>query len=380
MIKSLSKSTRYLVLVLVLISLVALTVAASDLIAPLAISALLAWLLNPAVTLFDNRTKLKRQWAVLIVYLFSLAIIITLGILLAIFAPSQIYNAAKDFQNLSVVVVQQIEEHSARTFTLLGYQVNPAEIVSNITVDTSQFMRPDIILEWLRAASTNLTWILVIILTTFYLLQDWPRLRDWLIRLAPDHYQSDFQRVYKEVKDVWQRYLRGQLRLSLIIGALTTLLLTSVGLPGAVVFGILAAIFDVILTVGPLIVMAAAAAVALLAGSSFLPLSNAWFTLLVLAVFALIQIFENVWLRPRVMGQSLNMHPGVIFVGIVGALSMAGIFAALIVVPVLGSTAVIGHYIHAKIMDIPPWPDVQITPAIPPESGEEASLNRDKVP
>ena len=373
MSKSWSKTTRYLVLVLVLISLVALAVAASELIAPLAISALLAWLLNPAVTLFHNRTKLKRQWTVLIVYLFSLALIVALGVLLALLAPSQINNVAKDFQDLSIVVVQQIEEHSTRTFTLLGYPVNPAEIVSNITVDTSQFMRPDIILEWLRAASTNLTWILVIILTTFYLLQDWPRLRDWLIGLAPEHYQGDFQRVYEEVKDVWQRYLRGQLRLSLIIGALTTLLLTSVGLPGAVVFGILAAIFDVILTVGPLIVMAAAAVVALLAGSTFLPLSNAWFTLLVLGVFALVQIFENVWLRPRVMGQSLNMHPGVIFVGIVGALSMAGIFAALIVVPMLGSTAVVGHYVHAKIMDIPPWPDVILTsdtgetpPAAPP--------------
>lgn len=365
MSKSWSKTTRYLALVLVIIFLVAMAVAARQLIGPLAVSALLAWLLNPAVAFFSNHTKLKRHWSVLIVYLVSLAIIIALAIILALVAPSQIQSIATELQDAYLVVFEQIETQYAKPIYLFGFELNLAEIVDDIPIDSSFLVRPDIVWQWIVAASTNLTWLLVILVTTFYLLQDWPRLREWLISLGPEAYQGDFRRVYEEVRGVWQRYLRGQLRLSLMVGFLTTLLLTTVGLPGAVAFGILAAIFDVILTIGPLIVMAAAAVVAFFAGSTYLPISNLWFMLLVLGIFALIQSVENVWLRPRIMGSSLNMHPGVVFVAIVGALSLAGILAALIVVPVVGSTAVIGHYIHAKIMDIPPWPDVQITSTVP---------------
>ena len=302
--------------------------------------------------------------------LLALAAIVAIGVTLALACPSQISNIADDAEEIYVVVLEQLETTLSQPIIILGTELQPQTLIDNIPIDGSALVRPDIIWEWLRSASTNLTWILVIIISTFYLLQDWPRLREWLIGLGPDAYQSDFRRVYDEVRTVWQRYLRGQLRLSFLIGFLTTLILAAIGMPGAVVFGILAAIFDVILTVGPVIVAAAAAVVALIAGSTYIPISHLWFMLIVIGVFALIQAAENVWIRPRIMGSSLNMHPGVVFVGIIGALSLAGIFAALIVVPVLGSTAVIAHYIHAKIMDIPPWPDVQISSQLPPDEPE----------
>jgi predicted PurR-regulated permease PerM len=375
MSKSWSKTTRYIGLILVLIFLVAFVFAARELIGPLAISALFAWLLNPAVTFFNNRTKLERHWAVLIVYLFSLLIIIALATTLAILAPSQINNIAADVQEMYVVIYQQLEEQFSRPIIIFGTEFQPQALIDSIPLDTSALVRPDLVWEWITSASTNLTWILVILVSTFYLLQDWPRMREWLIGLGPDAYHSDFRRLYDEVKNVWQRYLRGQFRLSLIIGFLTALLLAAIGMPGSIVFGILAAIFDVILTIGPLIVAAGAALVAIIAGSTYLPISNLWFMLLVLGIFALIQAVENVWLRPRIMGSSMNLHPGVVFIAIIGALYMAGILAALIVVPVLGSTAVIAHYIHAKIMDIPPWPDVQISSQLPPDEPEPESYS-----
>ena len=367
MSKSWSKTTRYIVLILLLIATVAFIVAAKDLIVPLAISALLAWLLNPAVSFFNSRTKLKRQWGVLIVYLVSLAIIIALGVTLALLAPSQISNIADDVEEIYVAVFQQLEDTLSQPIMLMGTELHPQALIDNFPLEASSLVRPDIIWECIRSPSTNLTWILVIIISTFYLLQDWPRLREWIISLGPDAYQSDFRRVYDEVRTVWQRYLRGQLRLSLMIGFLTTLILAGIGMPGAIVFGILAAIFDVIMTVGPVIVAVAAGLVAIIAGSTYLPISNLWFMLLVIGVFVLIQGVENVWLRPRIMASSMRMHPGIVFVGIIGALSLAGIFAALIVVPLLGSTAVIAHYIHAKIMDKPPWPDVQISSQVAPD-------------
>ncbi len=363
MSKSWSKTTRYLVLIVALIAVVAVAAAARDLFAPLAISALLAYVLNPVVIFFNRTNKLKRPWAVLIVYLSAIALIIAAGAVLALLAPNQIGNLAVELQSVVQQVAVQVEDRLSTPVFIFGYQITLDTLVQNAPSFSAGFVRPDIVIEWLQAASTNLGWILVILVTTYYLLQDWPRLRDWLVGLAPADYADDSRRLYLEIRDVWQRYLLGQLRLSLMVGFLTGLVLTAVGLPGAIAFGILAAIFDVILTIGPAFVMLGAAIVAYFAGSSFLPLAPVWFTLLVLGLFSLIQAVENVWLRPRVMGQSLKMHPGVVFVAVIASLSLAGILAALIIVPVLGSTAVIGRYLYAKIVDIPPWPPEPEAPA-----------------
>jgi hypothetical protein len=51
------------------------------------------------------------------------------------------------------------------------------------------------------------------------------------------------------------------------------------------------------------------------------------------------------------------MHPAVVFVAIIGSLAMAGVLVALIIIPVLGSAAVIGRYVYAKILDIDAWPE-----------------------
>jgi predicted PurR-regulated permease PerM len=275
---------------------------------------------------------------------------------LALLAPNQINTITTEMQDLMQQVVTQLEQRLATPITFFGYSLTFNALVQNIPVISAGMVRPDVVWQWLQAASTNLGWILVILVSTYYLLQDWGRLRTWLINLMPDGYREDAERLYLEIREVWQRYLRGQLRLSFIVGVLTALLLAAVGMPGSIAFGILAAIFDVILTIGPAFVMISAAVVAYITGSTYLPISPLWFALLVLGLFSLVQSVENIWLRPRVMGQSLNMHPGIVFVAIIAALSLAGILVALIIVPLMGSTAVIARYLHAKILDVPPWP------------------------
>ena len=147
----------------------------------------------------------------------------------------------------------------------------------------------------------------------------------------------------------------------LIVGLATGITAMLIGLPGALAFGVLAGLFDIILSVGPLIVMIIGAIVAYVAGSNHLDISNFWFAVLVLVLFGGINVVENIWLRPRIMGNSLRLHPSIVFVAVVGALALAGILTALIIVPVIGSVLVVGRYLYCKILDIDPWPDAAET-------------------
>jgi len=119
--------------------------------------------------------------------------------------------------------------------------------------------------------------------------------------------------------------------------------------------GLLAGLLDLIPSLGPTATMVVAALVAWFEGSTYLPLSNAWFTLVVIALYTLVQLVENVWLHPRIMERSLRLHPGLVFVAVVGALTLAGALVALIIVPLIGSTIVVGRYVHRKMLGLEPW-------------------------
>jgi len=213
-------------------------------------------------------------------------------------------------------------------------------------------------LGFLGGLTTNLLWVLLILVTTYYLLRDGPRISTWFVRLAPERLQSDIERLFFETDYVWSAYLRGQLTLSLIIGVMTAIVTAAVGLPGALVLGLLAGIFDVIPSLGPTVAGAISVVVALFLGSTYLPLSNFVFGLIVLAVFIVIQQIENIWLRPQIMGHSLSIHPAIVFVSVLGALAVVGVLGALVIIPVVATLSLVGRYFHRRLLGKDPWAGV----------------------
>ncbi|MCP4359755.1 MAG: AI-2E family transporter [Chloroflexi bacterium] len=352
MSKSWSRSTRYLILILALICMGWFLSQSRALLGPLAISALLAFILNPLVSLVHERLKLARAIVVLLVYLVSLAVIVTVGVIVVQLISEQ---TASLFMQLQEIADQIQDEYLTQTVSFFTFQIQPAALLSQSANASIDFIQADLIIQVAQATTTNVGWVLVVIITTYYLLLDWANLRDWLFRWLPDSYEGDGRRLYDEVKQVWRRYFQGQLRLSLIMGFFTALGAFIIGLPGAILFGILAAVFDVLLSVGPAIVLVIATAVAFIVGSNSLDISNILFALLVLAVLGLIQIVENIWLRPRIMSNSLNIHPAIIFIAIIASLALAGVLTALVIVPVIASVAIIAKYIYFKLFEMDPW-------------------------
>lgn len=351
--KSWSITTRYFVLILLLGGLLWLAVSAQDLIGPLAISGLLAYVLNPLVNRVSSRSRLTRQNVVLLVYVVFLAALIAIAAIIAPIVPDQIAKLADQLETIMV----QVQSVVGRPIIIFGLELPMDAILANWPALTQGVTRPDLLISVLSATSTNLVWVMVVVVTTYYLLLDWRSLREWLLGIVPGPYQSDIRRLYGEVRDVWGRYFAGQLRLMLVVGVLTGLSAAVIGLPGALAFGVLAAVFDIILTVGPLIVTIIAGIVAFVSGSTFLPLSNFWFMVLVVGVFSVIQLLENMWIRPRIMSDHLRLHPAVVFVAVVSSLAMAGILTALIIVPLISSALVVGRYLQCKIFNLDPWPD-----------------------
>jgi len=77
---------------------------------------------------------------------------------------------------------------------------------------------------------------------------------------------------------------------------------------------------------------------------------------------------KNFFVRPIIMGRSVHMNEGVVFIAIIIATILEGILGALLIVPVLASLVVIAGYIQRKILGLPAFEDDGSTQFVtPPE-------------
>ena len=348
-----SRNTRTLALAAAIIFVIWIIYLARSMIGPLVVAALLAYVLNPLITFINMRTHLPRSLVVTLFYLLSLTVLVGLSIIFTPFLAQQAQELTDELEGISM----RLQTEMAPTTAVLGIDIPLRDILADFVSAPESFVESDRIIQVVNTATTNIVWVAIILIVTFYLLLDWDKLREWMIQLAPPTYQPDVRRLYGRIKDIWQAYLRGQLVLMVVIGLLTGICLAIVGMPGAAALGLLTGILDAILSIGPVIAMLIAALVAWFEGSTYLPIDNTWFVLIVLGIYGLIQALENVWFRPRVMGRQLNMHPAVVFLGIIAALSLVGAVGALIVLPVMGTVGVVGSYLRCRILGLHPFPE-----------------------
>jgi predicted PurR-regulated permease PerM len=346
---------RYIVGITSFVLLVAFLIYARDAVTNLAVAAFVAYLINPAVVYLSTRTRMTRVAAVNLVYFSAVVLLIGLpATLLPIFADEaqivieDILDLANQLrQTLSSPIrigglVFHLEEWGRGIFEVQNAVLSPI---------------PEQALQWLETTSVGVLWFLVILVSVHLFLSQWPAMRDWLINLAPRPYRPEMQELYNRIKRVWMAYLRGQIVLMVIVGAVFTLAWLILGIPGALVLGLVAGLFTLVPDVGPFLAMVLAAGVALLEGSTWIPLSNFWVTGIVLIVYLFLINLKNFFLRPYIMGRSVHMNEALVFIAIIIATILKGILGALLVVPLLATVVVIGGYIQRRVLGLPPFED-----------------------
>jgi predicted PurR-regulated permease PerM len=322
-----------------------------SLLSPLVISCLIAYLLYPGVTWLSNRTRINRRIIVPIVYL---SFLVTTILVVTFIAPIII----DQFLLLADQIVRLPELLETTKHTLersLGFSIPIEMYMNEFGANLVQLLKPERIFRLIQGASTNIVWILITIIASFYLLRDWERLREWGFRLAPQHLEPDLRRLHQEIKSVWHTYLRGQLLIMAILGILSGIGAAVIGIPGALFLGFLAGSLALIPTLGPMTATIIAAILAWTQGSHSWEISNFTTTLLVVIIFQGIQLFEGLWLTPQVMGRRLNLHPGLVLIAIVGTLFTLGALMALIIIPLIVSFEIVFRFIRRLQTGFYPW-------------------------
>jgi predicted PurR-regulated permease PerM len=151
---------------------------------------------------------------------------------------------------------------------------------------------------------------------TFYLLRDWDGLKDRIAALLPERARGRVVPLVAEYDHLLSRYLRGQVTVALIIGTLTGLGLLLLGFPYAILLGVVVAVFSVVPYMGLVLSLIPAVFIALVSGNVGISL------LKVAVVYGATQALEGTVISPRIVGESVGLHP----VWVVLALAVGGFF------------------------------------------------------
>lgn len=360
-----SLSFRYLMGILFFAALIAFIFYAHDAVRNLVIAAFIAYLINPAVVYLSTSTRMSRTAAVNTVYFSALILLVGVPATLAPIFYDEAQIVIQDILNLS----NQLRQVLSRPVHVGGLVFHLEEWGQSLFQVQNAFLTPlpEEALELLETTSVGVLWFLVILVSVHLFLSQWPNIRNGVIAFAPSPYRAELRELYRRIRRVWMAYLRGQIVLMVIVGVVFTITWTILGIPGALVLGVIAGLFTLVPDVGPFLAAVLAAGVALLEGSTWIPLSNFWVAGLVVAVYLVLINLKNFLLRPYIMGRSVHMNEALVFIIIMIATILEGILGALLVVPLAASAVVIAGYIQRRVLGLPPFEDDGSSQFVVPE-------------
>lgn len=174
--------------------------------------------------------------------------------------------------------------------------------------------------------STIFTFFTLLVVSYFLLAERevLPQKLSWLIKSSEQ--KQKFTKLLDSVEEQLGGWVRGELILMLLIGLMTYIGLTALGVPYALPLAILAGVLEIVPNIGPTIAAIPAIALAYI--------SNGWVSAsTVLLLNLVIQQLENNFLVPKVMKASANVNPLASIIAILIGLKLGGVMGALLGVP-----------------------------------------------
>jgi predicted PurR-regulated permease PerM len=322
-----------------------------------------AYVLNPVVEAL-GRIRVRRSVATVLVYLAVLQLFVFGSILLA-----QVVGELARFINLIPSAVESLGEQFARLGTWtegivermppivtdfldqrLGIQPDGGELgtqaqdriarvletaVQNLLQLFERLLEggPSALLSGATSIVSTTLQAFLILLASAYFLYDFPRFTANVRRFVPLRWRPVSNDLISKADRAVGGYLRGQLLITTLLGIMIWIGLSLIGIPLATAISFLAAIFNLVPYLGPIV----GTIPAVLLGFTVGP----WAALLAVVVFVVANQLEGNVLSPLILSRSVDLHPVTVLLAIMAGLGLLGLLGALLAVPTVAMVKVV---------------------------------------
>ena len=316
-----------------------------DMLYTIIISMVLAYLINPIV-IHLGKYNMKRGTAVLFIYALVLGLILILSFIIipktgkeikSLFKllPDYFHSISRRIDNFYIKYYESMDNMPSIFQGLDDIIIgNIEKLEESISSNISKFIE-GIIFTFSKTISLILIPILV-----FYFIRDNSYFQEKIYYMLPKNSRNDIKTLVLEIDKVLGQFIRGRLILALYVGVATTILLLLFKIDFALIIGLITGIADIIPYLGPFLGFLPAVFFAFLKG----PIVAIWVGL----IFLGIQWVENNVLAPKIIGESIGIHPITVLLGLVLGGGIFGVFGMILSIPFIATVKILYNYFKEK--------------------------------
>ena len=311
-------------------------------ISPFFIGLVIAWLLDPAVTYLQKKNVKRSIGTIVVFFVFILILYLLFRIMLPL-----LYTQLNEFITNSLpTLIKSTGTFIENLFTKLeatGFDFTSAETsvykaLENIGVDLTTGL-PKAALNVVSTLVSSIGTFGLGLIVGFYLLIDFEGVKK-IFNYIPIKNKEGFNYIIGKLNIAFRSFVQGTLFISLIIMILSSIFYGIIGLPSALLFGLICGITNIIPYIGPWI----GGAICVIVGLTVSPLTG---ILAGVAAFAIQQV-DGMILQPLIMSKTMKLHPVTIMIGLLVFGYLFGILGMIFATPIMASIKIIASYYNEK--------------------------------
>ncbi|MCH5216012.1 MAG: AI-2E family transporter [Muribaculaceae bacterium] len=360
---TLDRTVRLIIAVVIVCAAIYMINYLRSVLLPFVIACVLAYIIHPLVNVNKQILRIKNNVLAVIVTLFQ---ILFIGTALCMFLFPYLIDEVGEMLNMFSRYTQNYSTSHVIEDTLHNYLTKYFDFESLSKLLTQE--------QWMSMLETSarklwelmgssikmifavVSWLIILLYLVFILI-DYEGIKTGFKNMLPPKYAVGIMKVVHDIENTMNHYFRGQALLSLIVGILFSIGFLIIGLPLAVVFGLLIGVLNMVPYL-QLISLPIAALLSLVlatdTGTAF------WIVFLeVIAVYGVVQLIEDIILTPRIMGKYMGLNPAIIFLSLSVWGTMLGFIGFIIALPL--TTLCISYY-KEYIVNRAPLPGQGDTP------------------
>jgi predicted PurR-regulated permease PerM len=312
---------------------VGLLYAARDVVLLVFLAILLGAALEPLVSVIRGWTGRGRGLSILIVYAVFFAAVVGVAVFIV---PAALVQLGAALAKLPSFLEQVRAWGSNLRPTALGEGIGALIDAVKAPFATSAPPDPDSVLTASLLVGQVGAALITLLFLVFFWLTERPRLQRYALAFLPADRRAGVRDGWNEVEARLGQWARGQLVLMAAIGIATGIAYSLLGLPAALLLGLIAALTEVIPIVGPLI----GAIPAVLVATTISPQA----VVLTIGIYLILQLIEGNILVPMIMRNSVGLSPFLVLVSLLVGSTVGGPLGAIVAIPlVAGVTVVLGR-------------------------------------
>jgi predicted PurR-regulated permease PerM len=363
--------------------LIVLVMRFRNIIGPLLITFILAYLIYPIAVRLTRKLRLK--WQVTVTLLYLLLILVLVGLLTwgGVALAQQIQSLISFIEKSLVLLPDFLNSISTKVIVIGTLKIDFSKYgLSNIGTQILNAIQPllgkmgSLVGLIAGGAAEVIGWLFFVLLVSYFILVESGGISGRFFNINLPGITADLRRMSAELGRIWNAFVRGQFLIILLTFLVYTILLSILGVRYTLGLALLAGFARFVPYVGPGIAWTTFGLVSYFQGSHPFGINPLIYTIIVVGVSLLTDILLDNLVATRILARALKIHPAAVLVAALILANLIGFIGIVLASPVVATMKLFLRYTIRKLFDLDPWEGLEEEETPRPQSPLVLWLNR----